>query len=252
MQGLKTSVRNIESGKIRMSNLYADLISDDQSKNCVATLLIAITMRYLLLRIFRWTLCLDIKKYSWSFCWLVVRKNMPSTKKPKPIATWSMYKNLHDEVSNLLSAADLRYEFYEDDDDANSIRMRDTNIMGCFVCQNRACKARGWSSKMIAITIRLFPAQRYNARVYHQRCKFCRWLSRPLLDQSYAERIDYWIRQWNGIRVETPPISNGSNGPHNRQLCEGCQAGHCSQSGGDWVAQLDRYFIPDPWKRTLH
>lgn len=169
---------------------------------------------------------------------------MPSTKKPKPIATWSMYQGLHDEVSSLLAAADLRYEFYEDDDDANSIKMRDTNIMGCFVCQNRACKARGWSSKMIAITIRLFPAQRYNARVYHQRCKFCRWLSRPVLDQSYAERIDYWIRQWNGIRVETPPISHGSRGPHNRQLCEGCQAGHCSQSGGDWVAQLERYLFP--------
>ncbi|CAG8207328.1 unnamed protein product, partial [Penicillium nalgiovense] len=93
----------------------------------------------------------------------------------------------------------------------------------------------------IAITIRLFPGQKYNARVYHQRCKFCHWLSRPVLDQSYAERIVYWIRQWNGIRVERPPISRDSKGPHNRQLCEGCKAGHCSQADEDWVAQLDRF-----------
>lgn len=178
--------------------------------------------------------------------WLVVRENMPSTKKRKPIATWSTYKDLHDEVSSLLAAADLHYEFYENDDDANSTEMRDTNIMGCFVCNNRACRAHGWSSKMIAITIRLFPAQKYNARVYHQRCKFCRWLSRPVLDRSYAQRIDYWIRKWNGIRVETPPISRQAKGPHNRQLCEGCKAGHCSQSGEDWVAQLDRFVVCDP------
>lgn len=171
---------------------------------------------------------------------LYTRQMLP-TKKQKPIATWSMYKNLHDEVSSSLVAPDLHYEFYENDDGMSSTNMRDTNIMGRFVCHNRACRARGWPSNMIAITIRLFPGQKYNARVYHQRCKFCRWLSRPVLDQSYAERIVYWIRQWNGIRVERPPISRDSKGPHNRQLCEGCKAGHCSQADEDWVAQLDRF-----------
>lgn len=113
--------------------------------------------------------------------------------------------------------------------------------MGRFVCHNQACRASGWSSKKIAVTIRLYPRQEYNARVYHQRCKFCGWISRPVLDQSYPERIVYWIRQWNGVRVERPPVSNNSGGPHNRELCEGCRAGHCPQLGEDWIAQLERF-----------
>jgi hypothetical protein len=119
----------------------------------------------------------------------------PRTKKKRPIATWSMYQALHDEVSSLLGEADLHFEFCENDDETKYIRMRDTNIMGRFVCHNRACRSSGWSSNMIAITIRLYPGQKYNARVYHQRCKVCNWLSRPVLDQSYAQRIVYWIKR---------------------------------------------------------
>lgn len=169
----------------------------------------------------------------------------PMTRGKRPIATWSMYPALHDEVSILLAEADLHFGFC-DDDEITFTQTRDTNIMGSFVCHNRGCKSKGWSSKMIAITIRLYPGQKYNARVYHQRCKVCNRLSRPVLDQSYAERIVYWIKQWNGVRVERPPVSNDSRGPHNRQLCEGCRAGHCSQSGGNWVARLDRFVSPKP------
>lgn len=170
----------------------------------------------------------------------------PITKRENPIATWSMYPDLHDEVSSLLAETDLHLGFCEDDDEITFTQTRDTNIMGSFVCHNRACKSKGWSSKMIAITIRLYPGQNYNARVYHQRCRVCKSPSQPVLDQSYAERIVYWINKWNGVRVERPPVSNDSRGPHNRQLCEGCRAGHCSQSGEDWVAQLDRFVSPKP------
>jgi hypothetical protein len=172
----------------------------------------------------------------------------PSARKKKPIATFSTYQTLHDEVSNLLAAADLHFEFCEDDDETRCTRVRSTNIMGRFVCHNRACSSKGWPSNMIATRIRLYPGHKYNARVYHQRCKVCSWLSQPVLDQSYAERIVYWIKRWSGVRVERPPISHESRGPHNRQLCEGCKAGHCSQSGDDWVARLDRFDRPSQHK----
>lgn len=170
----------------------------------------------------------------------------PRTNNEMPITTWSMYQALHDEISSLLAEADLHFEFYEDDDETRCTRMRDTDIMGRFLCNNGACESKGWSSKMIAITIRLYPEQKYNARVYHQRCKACSSLSRPVLDQSYAERIVYWIKKWNGIRVERPPSSGESRGPHNRQLCEGCRAGHCSKSGEDWATRLEMFVPPKP------
>lgn len=170
------------------------------------------------------------------------RKIVPAKSK-KPIAKWSMYQALHDEISALLVEEDLHFEFHEDDNAMRCTRTHDTNIMGRFVCYNRACKSSGWSSKKIAITIRLYPGQKYNARVYHQRCKFCTWVSRPVLDQSYAERIVYRIKKWNGIPVETPSGPVISSGPHNSELCEGCRAGHCSQSREevDFIAQLERF-----------
>jgi hypothetical protein len=176
----------------------------------------------------------------------------PSAKKKKPITTFSMYQSLHDEVSNLLAAANLHFEFWEDDDETKCTRVRDTNIMGRFVCHNRACRSKGWPSNMIATRIRLYPGHKYNARVYHQRCKVCSWVSRPMLDQSYAERIVYWIKRWSGVRVDRPPISHESRGPHNHQLCEGCKAGHCSQSGDDWVTRLDRFDHPSQYKELAY
>lgn len=168
----------------------------------------------------------------------------PPSNRKRPITTCSMYQTLHDEVSDLLADADLHFEFFENDDETRCIRVRDTNIMGHFVCHNPACRSNGWPSNMIATRIRLYPEQKYNAKVYHQRCKVCSWLSRPKLDQSYAERVVYWIKRWNGVPVERPPVSRNSRGPHNRQLCEGCIAGHCSQSGEDWVTRLDRFDPP--------
>jgi hypothetical protein len=159
----------------------------------------------------------------------------------KPVAAWSMYRALHGDVSTLLDETELHFEFHEDDDDTGYIKMHDTSIMGRFVCRNRACGSGGWSSKKIAVTIRLYPGQKYNARVYHQRCESCTSVSRPKLDQSYAERVVYWIKRWNGVQVERPPSSGNSRRPHNRELCEGCRAGHCSQSREDFIPQFERF-----------
>jgi hypothetical protein len=103
----------------------------------------------------------------------------------------------------------------------------DTNIMGRFTCHNMACSA-AWTSKQIAITIRRYSNERYNARVYHQSCKRCGTTSEPQLDHSYAERVAYRLKKWCGVQMEVPPFSGESNGPHRRDLCEGCKHSRCS------------------------
>ncbi|KYG42580.1 hypothetical protein M433DRAFT_157715 [Acidomyces richmondensis BFW] len=153
---------------------------------------------------------------------------MPA-KQAKSRKTWSMYPELHDDVANLLANDDLVMDFHGNDDPQSSVREKDTTIMGRFRCDNPACKSNGWSSKKVAITIRLFQRQKYNARVYHQRCKSCNWVSRPTLDNSYAERVAYRLKKWQGIRVETPPHSEGNGRPHQRSLCEGCRNGRCRE-----------------------
>ena len=141
---------------------------------------------------------------------------------------WSMRPDLHDDVAALLKNDGLNFAFHEADTDYNSIRDYDTNIMGKFKCLNKTCNSSGWSSKMIAITIRMYDGNKYNARVYRQRCMSCKNLSKPLLDGSYAERVSYRLKKWRGIAMELPHYTEKSNGPHQRDLCEGCKNGHCS------------------------
>ena len=153
---------------------------------------------------------------------------MPS-RKSKSDRGWSMYSALHDNVSCLLEEDDLHFDFHENDDTKNCIKEYDTNIMGRFICRNRTCGSSGWASKMIAISIRMYPKAQYNARVYHQRCQSCNSLSKPRLDGSYAERVAYRLKKWCGIEMDQPFHSGDSRGPHQSNLCEGCEAGHCSQ-----------------------
>lgn len=141
---------------------------------------------------------------------------------------WSMYPSLHHDVLSLLVANNPYLEFRNADDSETSIKEYDTAIMGRFCCRNPKCSSNGWSSKKIAITIRLYANQQYNARVYHQRCQNCNSLSKPILDQSYAERVSYRISVWSGMEMEPPPYSSQGEGPHQSDLCEGCRSGHCS------------------------
>ena len=142
---------------------------------------------------------------------------------------WSMQPALHDSVATLLDADGLSFDFHCNDEDLGVVREYDSNIMGRFICNNRNCTTGGWSSKMIAITIRMYPNNEYNARVYHQRCRSCTRVGRPRLDGSYAERVAYRLKKWSGVKVETPLYSGESKGPHESKLCEGCKNGHCSQ-----------------------
>jgi hypothetical protein len=141
--------------------------------------------------------------------------------------SWSMYPTSHDAVSALLEEHDLFFTFHNDDD-SDCDEDYDTNIMGRFTCKNRACPTSRWSSKLIAITIRMYAGEEYNARVYHQRCKACKTLSKPELDESYAERVAYRLSKWSGVQLERPQYSGQqSKAPHKSNLCEGCKNGHC-------------------------
>ncbi|CAG7918945.1 unnamed protein product [Penicillium olsonii] len=166
---------------------------------------------------------------------------MARTRKQKSFPKWSIYKALDSEVSRLLADTGLAFDFHTEDNETRCIKQWDSNVMGRFVCHNQACRSKGWSSVKIAITIRQYTNHEYNARVYHQRCKSCSWLSKPLLDYSYAERVVYWLKKWNGVYVERPDISRSSKGPHDSALCEGCKAGHCSQDEDSLSKRFNRF-----------
>ncbi|KAH7142175.1 zinc-binding domain-containing protein [Dactylonectria macrodidyma] len=142
---------------------------------------------------------------------------------------WFMFPNLHDGVSHKLAQDNLSFQFYEVDDDVTCINVWDTNVTGRFACKNHKCKSKGWPSKKIAVTIRMYSEAQYNVRVYSQRCRTCNSLSRPRLDaQVYVDRVTYRLKKWSGLHVEPPPFSGEHRGDHETRLCEGCRAGHCT------------------------
>lgn len=79
--------------------------------------------------------------------------NMNPNREKCYIASWSMYQSLHEEVINFLVENDLHIKFRNADNDIEYLKKRDTNIMGRFTCQNKACRVKGWSSNGITITI---------------------------------------------------------------------------------------------------
>lgn len=155
---------------------------------------------------------------------------MPARRSPRP--RWSMFPTLHSNISHLISPSGLNFEFHNLDDEINTTHTYDTSIKGRFPCRNPNCNSDGWSSMRVAITIRMYENKRYNARVYHQRCESCQWLSEPVLDDSYAERVVYRLKKWCGVEQERPNFEGRSKGPHKERFCEGCKAGHCSEGKG--------------------
>jgi hypothetical protein len=106
--------------------------------------------------------------------------------------------------------------------------------MGRFKCHNPACSTNKWVSGHVAITIRMYPENEYNARVYHQRCQRCNFVSKPTLDYTYADRVTYRLKKWSGLQLEKPVFTDKKTPPHKSDLCEGCKAGHCLKA-----SQLD-------------
>lgn len=81
-----------------------------------------------------------------------------------------------------------------------------------------------------------YPGAEYNARVYKQRCRRCGALGDLFVENGgpYAERVAYRIKKWCGVKMEAPTyIVKKTKRPHEKELCEGCKAGHCPEGGFD-------------------
>nr|POF22344.1 hypothetical protein CFP56_36429 [Quercus suber] len=152
---------------------------------------------------------------------------------------WCMRPDLHKQVLNLLDDDGLSFTFNHSDESCGIIKDYDTHIMGAFVCEHSACSSKGWGSKKIAIYIRLYANQRYNAQVYRQRCKQCNHLGKLVPDADcYADRVAYRLKKWSGIAAERPFYQRKNGEPHETLFCEGCKNGHCSEGSrmapADW------------------
>ena len=143
---------------------------------------------------------------------------------------WSLQSTLHRDVVSLLREHGLRYKFHMVDDEESAVDVHDSHVMGTFDCRNRQCRSGGWSSRKIPVSIRHYEGGRYNARVYHQRCKKCGEIGSPSLDESYAHRVAFRIKKWNGVQVEAPVYSHVSRRPHDSRLCLGCAVNRCRES----------------------
>lgn len=172
------------------------------------------------------------------------RRQRKPNKRTELQKSYSMLPNQHKNITQLLKPTNLTFTFHPADDDDNNnnqtttkvSKEHDTSITGKFHCRNTACSSTGWSSKAIPTTIRLYADNRYNARIYHQRCKECNWLAKPVVTGgSYAERVTYWLKRWSGVEVERPPWGGGAGRPHVSELCEGCRVGRCkfARVGGE-------------------
>lgn len=149
---------------------------------------------------------------------------------PRKAKGWSLFPELHTDVADLLEEDDLYFSFNNADKESGHILDYNSSIMGRFDCDNPGCNKTGWSSKKVAVWIRMYSGSKYNARVFHQRCKSCNWLSQPILDDSYAERVAYRLKKWSGVEPEQPGYDiKKSKGPHQKELCEGCKNGHCAE-----------------------
>ncbi|KAK2035844.1 hypothetical protein LZ31DRAFT_306596 [Colletotrichum somersetense] len=88
--------------------------------------------------------------------------------------------------------------------------------MGKLECDNASCPNTTWTSKKVAIVIRGYHGNGYNAVVFSQRCMSCKKLgSFTLNKQSYVEQIAYRLMRWAGVETEQPLFA-GKMVPHLR------------------------------------
>jgi hypothetical protein len=148
----------------------------------------------------------------------------------KETRTSFTFPELHQRIAEAVAPA-ITSTWFNLNMDARFQNEVDTNIVGAFRCVNKQCGKDGWSSGLVAIWIRGYTRNGYNAIVFNQRCKSCDWLGCFKMDeQSYVERIAYRLKKWAGVRDEEPNfIGKLLRGPHEREHCEGCKVGHCGR-----------------------
>jgi hypothetical protein len=114
-----------------------------------------------------------------------------------------MFPSLHQNIVEAVSDENISTWFHKNDSDEGSNNLHTTQVMGKFKCNNNACSKKGWSSKKVAISIRGYPTNGYNAVVFNQRCKACELLGTLTLDiQSYVDRVAYRLKKWAGVATE--------------------------------------------------
>ena len=141
-----------------------------------------------------------------------------------------MYPFLHQDVLNAVNNTIASTWYNSNDSDQDSDNEYTTFVMGKFACYNKDCSNKGWWSKNIAILIRGYPGDGYNAVVFNQRCQSCKRLGKLTLDEdSYIERVAYRLKKWAGVSVERQNYVQKRSLPHKSELCEGCKQGYCEQ-----------------------
>lgn len=142
--------------------------------------------------------------------------------------TCFMYPSLHEDIVDAVSPFISDPWFQEEDTDHDRINYYETNVMGKFHCRNFACPTQGWGSKKVAIVIKGYSDNGYNAVVYNQNCEACKNLGTlKLNNKSYVERVSYRLMKWAGVDVQPPVFGKKRTDPHREDLCEGCKKGVC-------------------------
>ena len=141
-----------------------------------------------------------------------------------------MFPSLHPKIVDAISDDNISTWFQQNDSDEGSNNKYSTHVMGRFKCHNNACSTKGWSSKMVAISIRGYARNGYNAVLFNQRCNACKRLGAFTLDvESYVDRVAYRLKKWAGVSTEQQYYAPKEGPPHKRDLCEGCKRGICRQ-----------------------
>ncbi|KAI2619761.1 zinc-binding domain-containing protein [Hypomontagnella submonticulosa] len=150
-----------------------------------------------------------------------------SKRKNDEKATYT-FPSLHEDI--LEAVSDNIPNAWFSDQDGGAHKRYSTHVMGSFKCDNGGCSNSSWGSKKVAILIRRFSDNGYNAVVFGQRCRKCNQLGTFTLDDtSYIERVAYRLKKWAGVRVETPHFSGRAGPPHETEFCEGCKRGCCRE-----------------------
>ncbi|EXJ58678.1 hypothetical protein A1O7_06106 [Cladophialophora yegresii CBS 114405] len=164
------------------------------------------------------------------------KKSTKSNKSEGETNTSFMFPSLHQAVTNAVSQGMAVPWFCDIDTDRGVRNKWTTHVIGRFRCRNRnTCCTKGWSSKKVAILIRGYDLNGYNAVVFNQRCRTCDQLGTLTLDEnSYVERVADRIQIWAGVQVRRSGRHRKvkTSKPHERALCEGCKRGVCRQTDG--------------------
>ena len=147
-----------------------------------------------------------------------------------------MFPYLHKDITKALSHSMTCTWIRASNSNRAADREYTTHVMGKFRGVTTTCNSNGWSSKMVAIHIRGYPKNGYNAVVFNQRCKACDQLGTLTLDKiSYIERVTYRIQKWAGLQLEQSYHGTTKGLPQKGDFCEGCKRGVCRQTNeGEW------------------